>query len=111
MVALLSQEKLPPLLEGAPPVRWGGWGDLPPPPPPQRLSDRYSYRLLSPVATVVVAPSEAPPEITLRFQHTPLVSEGGPGGGNPPPKCREGGRERGGLRIPKGHGDTCEGGR
>ncbi|XP_029862971.1 adhesion G protein-coupled receptor E5-like [Aquila chrysaetos chrysaetos] len=69
LVALLSQQGLGQVLEGAPKVQWGGWGDLPPPP----AGARPSYHLLSPVATAFVTRPRPPgaSEVTLRFQHPP----------------------------------------
>ncbi|XP_071656832.1 adhesion G protein-coupled receptor E5-like isoform X2 [Patagioenas fasciata] len=70
LVALLSLGGLDRALEGAPPVKWGGWGDLS---PPSGGRGRPSYRLLSPVATAIVTRPRPPgtPEVTLRFQHPP----------------------------------------
>lgn len=119
-MALLSHQGLGQVLEGAPKVQWGGWGDLPPP----RAGAHPSYRLLSPVATAFVTRPRPPgtSEVTLRFQHPPPVSEGGPDtpkrviGGVGTPKGEEDpqkgfGTWRGGRRLgtPKGDGDTWGG--
>ncbi|XP_032939587.1 collagen alpha-1(III) chain-like [Catharus ustulatus] len=53
LVALLTLGTLPPLLQGGPPVLWGGWGSLPR--PPRRGRAFPSQRLLSPVATALLA--------------------------------------------------------
>ncbi|KAM9258061.1 adhesion G protein-coupled receptor E5-like, partial [Morus bassanus] len=69
LVALLSQQGLNRVLEGAPKVEWGGWGNLPPP----AAGGHASYHLLSPVATAFVTRPRPPghPEVTLRFRHRP----------------------------------------
>ncbi|XP_066031019.1 putative adhesion G protein-coupled receptor E4P, partial [Chamaea fasciata] len=73
LVALLTLGGLPRALEGAPPVRWDGWGSLPA--PPRRGRAFRSYRLLSPVATALVtrqvtaSPARARPAVTIGFGH------------------------------------------